>query len=84
MTFFIVDNNIKNELQLMEATTERRDLGDRSLYDFLIALGRQARQELIEDAWRCENAKQLLADENVNLMEVLEQVSELQCQCNGQ
>ena len=41
----------------MVAFTESRDLGDRSLYDFLIVLRRQARQELIEDAWRFENAK---------------------------
>ena len=68
----------------MVAITERRDLGDRSHYDFLIALRRQARQELIEEAWRFENAKQLIADENINLIEVLEQKSELQCHCNGQ
>ena len=68
----------------MVAFTESRDLGDRSLYDFLIALRRQARQELIEDTRRFENAKKLIADENVNLIEVPEQKSELQCHCNGQ
>ena len=31
-----------------------------------------------EDAWQFENARQLIADENVNLIEVLEQKSELQ------
>ena len=68
----------------MVATTERRDLGDRSLYDFLIAFCRQARQGLIEDAWRFENTKQLIADENVNSIEGLQQNSELQYHYNGQ
>ena len=68
----------------MVATAERRDLGDHSLYDFLIAFCRQARQELIEDAWRFENTKQLIADENVNSIEGLQQNSELQYHCNGQ
>ena len=81
---FIINNNIKTGLQLMVATTERRDLGDRSFYDFLIAFRRQARQELIEDAWRFENTKQLIADENVNSIEGLQQNSELQYHCNGQ
>ena len=75
---------MKYELQLMVATTKRRDLGDYSLYDFLIGFCRQTRQGLIEDAWRFENAEQLVADENVNLIEVLQRKSELQCHCNGQ
>ena len=67
----------------MVATAERRDLGDHSLYDFLIAFCRQARQELIEDAWRFENTN-LIEDENVNSAEGLQQNSELQYHCNGQ
>ena len=47
---FIVNSNMKYELQLMVATTKRRDLGDCSLYDFLIGFCRQTRQGLIEDA----------------------------------
>ena len=47
----------------MVATTERRDVGDHSLYCFLIAFYRHARQELIEDASRFENAKQLIVHE---------------------
>ena len=84
VALFIINNNIKVGLQLMVATTERRDLGDRSLYDFLIAFCRQARQGLIEDAWRFENTKQLIADENVNSIEGLQQNSELQYHYNGQ
>ena len=36
----------------MVVTTERRDVDDHSLYNSLVAFCRQARQELIEDAWR--------------------------------
>ena len=44
----------------MVATTERRDVGDRSLYCFLIAF---YQHQLIEDASRFENAKQLIVHE---------------------
>ena len=40
VALFFVSNNIKDELQLVVATTECRDLGDRSLYNFLIAFRR--------------------------------------------
>ena len=33
VALFIVNNNIKDKLQLMVAITERRDLGDRSHYN---------------------------------------------------
>ena len=68
----------------MVATTKRRDQGDHSLSDFSIALCQQTLQELIEDCWWFETVKQLIADENVNLIEVLKQKFELQYHCNGQ
>ena len=40
VALFFVSNNIKDELQLVVATIECRDLGDRSLYNFLIAFRR--------------------------------------------
>ena len=51
VALFFIKNNIKEELPLMVATTEDRDLGHHSLYDFSIVFRRQASQEPIEDAW---------------------------------
>ena len=50
VAMFIVENDIKNELQLLNIVTERRNLGDRCLYDYLMAMRKQAREELIVDA----------------------------------
>ena len=83
VALFFIKNNIKEELPLMVATTEDRDLGHHSLYEFLIVFRRQASQEPIEDAWWFENAKQIVADKNANSIEIPEQNSELQCHCNG-
>ena len=51
VAMFIVENDIKNELQLLNIVTERRNLGDRCLYDYLMTMRKQAREELIVDAW---------------------------------
>ena len=57
VAMFVIENQVKTELQLMVLATERRDLGDRLLYDYLISLRRAARLELLQDAWNFENAK---------------------------
>ena len=40
---YIVENNLNTELELMSAATERRNLADRVLYDYLISLRRVTR-----------------------------------------
>lgn len=71
-TIFIVENEIKTELQLMVLPTTRRNYGNCRLYDFFISMRRQARQELIEEALRFENANRLIADENVDHCKTLQ------------
>ena len=53
-----VENDIKNELQLLNIAGVQRNLGDRYLYDYLMALRKQACEELVVDAWHFENANQ--------------------------
>ena len=83
VALFIVENNIKSELELMNLSVTRRDLGDRALYDYLISLRGAARQELVRDAWTFENSRSLLADENPDRMDLLRQQCEKPCICNG-
>ena len=45
VALFFVNNNIKDGLQLIEATTDHRDLGNCPFYDFLIVLCLQVCQE---------------------------------------
>ena len=66
----------------MSAATERRKLGDRVLYDYLISLHRVTRQQLLEDASSFENADKLIADENVNRIIKLEEHAETPCSWN--
>ena len=79
VAMFIAENDIKNELQLLNIATERRNLGDRCLYDYLMELQKQAREELIVDAWCFENASQMIKDNNVNRIGKIQQNSTGQC-----
>ena len=53
------------------------------MYDFLISLNRKNRSELVQDAWRFENAHQETEDENCNRMEKLRDALHVECKCNG-
>ena len=83
VAMFIAENDIKNELQLLNIATKRRNLGERCLYDYLMALRKQAREELIVDAWRFENASQTIKDNNVDRIGKIQQHSTGQCICEG-
>ncbi len=67
----------------MRLATERRDAGDRALYDFLISLSRKSRTELVEDAWRFESAQQQASDENCDRMQKLRDAKLETCVCDG-
>ena len=66
VAMFIVENDVKNELQLLNIATERINFGGRCLYDYLMALRKQACEELMVDAWCFENASQTIKDNNVD------------------
>ena len=83
VAMFVVKNAIHDEISLIKVATERRDLGDRVLYDYLIALRRGQREELVTEAWRFENAEKLIAMENVDILQTLNQHAEEGCRCNG-
>ena len=83
VAMFIVENDIKTELQLMSFSIERRNLGDRALYDYSISLRRTLRQELVQDAWTFENSNKLMSNENVNRIKMLEEQVNKPCACNG-
>ena len=67
----------------MSAATERRNLGDRVLYDYLFSLCRVTHQQLLEDAWSFENADKMIADENINRIKKLGEHAKTPCSCNG-
>ena len=81
VAMFIAENDIKNELQLLNIATERRNLGDRCLYDYLMELQKRAREELMVDAWCFENASQMIKDNNVDCIGKIQQNSTGQCIC---
>ena len=83
VAMFIVENDIKNEPQLLNIATERRDLGDKCLYDYLMALRKQAREELIVDAWRFEKSSQTIKDNNFYRIGKFQQHSTGQYICKG-
>lgn len=83
VAMFIVENHIKTELDLMNTATERRNLGDRCLYDYLFTMRRQSRQELVEDAWRFENAQKTIVDNSINRLDKIKEFSEMECNCGG-
>ena len=83
VAMFVIENQVKTELQLMVLATERRDLGDRLLYDYLISLRRAARLELLQDAWNFENAKQTTSNENIDRIKTLQEQANKPCVCNG-
>ena len=83
VAMFIVENYIKNELQLLNITTERRILVERCLYDYFMALGTQLCEELIVDAWPFENTSQMIKDNNVDCIGKIQQYSTGQCIWEG-
>ena len=62
VAMFIVENNIHTELELKSVSVERRDAGDRALYDYLFRMRQGDREALVLDAWSFENAKDSLAE----------------------
>ena len=83
VAMFIVENAIHDEVALIKVATERRDLGDRVLYDYLMSLRRVQREELVIESWRFENADKLIAMENVDILQTLNEHAEKECRCNG-
>ena len=83
LALFIVENKVRSEVELITVATERRDLGDRSLYDYLIGMKRKDREDFVEEAWRFENAKQIIADEDVDVVKTLHDYADTECKCNG-
>ena len=80
---FCVQNRIKSETKLMAVCVERRDAGDSFLYDSLISMSRKVRSELVEDAWRFEEAGNQLMNENCDRLSVLMDTRNNPCNCNG-
>ena len=83
VAMFVVESSVKTELELINLATERRNLGDRALYDYLIAMRKQQREELVQDAWRFENANKIIEDENIDIMKTVDANCEKECICNG-
>ena len=81
---FIVENKIRTEIELVALATKRRDNGDRHLYDFLFSMKQKDRDELVSDAWRFENAEQIMAMENVDLVDLFNEKKDAICVCNGE
>ena len=69
----------KNELQLLNIAIKQRNLGDRCLYEYLMALRKLAH----EDASHFENASQMIKDKNVDRIGKIQQHSTSQCICEG-
>ncbi len=80
---FIVQNNIKKEIQLIALARDRLANGDRKLFDFLFNMKKKDREELVADAWRFENAGLILHDENVVVIKRLQETNS-PCVCNGE
>ena len=78
-----VKNNVHTENDAMRIATERRDAGDRALYDFLIGMNRRNRTELVQDAWRFEKAQQHAAEENCDRIQKLRDALLDDCKCGG-
>ena len=83
VAMFCVKNDIRTENDAMRVATERRDAGDRALYDFLINMSRKNRTELVQDSWRFENAHQQSADENCDRIQKVRDALLDECKCGG-
>ena len=83
VALFCVKNNVHTENDAMRIATERRDAGDRALYDFLIGMNRRNRTELVQDAWRFEKAQQHAAEENCDRIQKLRDALLDDCKCGG-
>ena len=83
VAIFCVRNKIHTENDAMRIATERRDTGDRALYDFLISMSRKSRTELVQDAWRFEQAQQQADDENCDRIQKLRDALLKECKCEG-
>ena len=73
----------KNELQLLNIAIKQRNLRDRCLYEYLMALRKLAHEELVVDASHFENANQMIKDKSVDRIGKIQQHSTSQCICEG-
>ena len=80
---FCVKNKIRDETKLMAVCVERRNLGDTCLYDFVIGMSRKVRSELVEDAWRFEEAESQLQHQNCDRITALNDARNTPCSCQG-
>ena len=83
IAMWIIEQNIKSEVELVKFATDRRNLGDRALYDYLISMRKQYREDLVHDAWRFEKADQIISDENVDRLAKLREHAQGECTCEG-
>ena len=72
MGLFIVENGIQDELQLMSVAVERQRLGDRAMYDYLFRMKRQARVDMVRDAWAFERVPEKLKTKNPDRIKTME------------
>ena len=68
---FILDNNIKTEVELMNESNRRKSSGERDLYEFILRKNPRALSDLISTTWRIQGAEDELDRRAVNCMDVI-------------
>ena len=76
---FIIKNNIKDTTQLFAVADEQRKEGKKDLASFILGRSPKSLQDLLENAWKLENAKAELEIQNRSRMDVIRNASTQPC-----
>ena len=80
---YIVSNNIKTELQVMNKAVERKTFGDRELAKFVLRMNSKTRKELIDDAWLMNCAPSKVKSKEISRIEKIKSFLDTTCECQG-
>lgn len=83
---FLVKNNVKHTNELFALAKERQSAGNKDLANYVLSRSSKKIDELLENTWRMEGAKEQLERANTPRMDILRKASQEECvpQCQGQ
>jgi len=79
VSLFLVENEIKNETELMSVAKQRQEEGQTDLYNFIINKNPKALADLISTTWRIDNAPAAMERDRIPLMEVVRRNLQGEC-----
>ena len=82
---FVVKEGIEDDISLLAMAKEQKEVGKMDLANFVFSRNSKSRQELIESAWKMQNAPDTIARSKLSRMDIVNEAASGACSegCNG-